>query len=640
MKTLDVQALHKAIDQTLEQLKHQSDEFAKVKKAVEGITSLDDALKGKGGDAIRAFYEECHTPFLRFYNTFIEEYRSTLKKLKSALNSLEPNHNGFISQTFLEHELEQGVNAADRTTKRLVSKTNATIAKVSHIVDLPDLNDSDFHEQNRKALKEINQTIEKLHTFDREQTSALKTAENDLETMQRYISRLEKMYTGPKIEITGYQKGSILKPDEMDALRGGQDTAMGVMLDKLDKRSKLEKEASKIEPMSHTDTLKKKLEKLYDDPDEFLKVAREIGYDNLTSEQMNYVTAIEEAYEFRADPIKGTLEDGKHVLESMKGFVVGGYDFAKDTIQGTIETGKALIGHADDFIKNPKATVNSVLEYDYRAAFESMLQSIADSWDEKMVHGDSYSRGHYIAYAIGTIWGLAEAGPTVVSGSKSLGKAGKAAAQTAKKSVNSVKQHFSPPKNRYTPALEGMLQRAGEAPNVKNTPLLRELVEDKKKSVLFNSNKGTSGQTVKKVRKTIVPTVKSGEFNKWFNSLSTKQLDELWSDKKIRRAIERQLRAPGGMHEWHLVSRAPTFKHWGVTAEQIRELRTAINEVEFVNPTGKHGGLGSTAAHNELIKIIDSSKDYNMFVRRLNNWANYRLKGGVEALPEGLRIKK
>ncbi|MCY9181315.1 LXG domain-containing protein [Bacillus haynesii] len=640
MKTLDVHALHHAIDQTLEQLKQQSDELSKVKKAVESITSLDDALKGKGGDAIRAFYEECHTPFLQFYDTFIEEYSSTLKKMKSALNSLEPNHNGFISQSFLEHELEQGLNAADRTTKRLVSKTNATIAKVSHIVDLPDLNDSGFHEQNQKALKEINQAIEKLHAFDREQTSALKTAENDLETMQRYISRLEKMYTGPRIEITGYQKGSILKPDEMDTLRGGQDTAMGVMLDKLDKRSKLEKEASKIEPMSHTETLKNKLEKLYDDPDEFLKVAREIGYDNLTSEQMNYVTAIEEAYEFRADPIKGTLEDGKHVLESMKGFVVGGYEFAKDTIQGTIETGKALIGHADNFIKNPKATVNSVLEYDYKAAFESMLQSIADSWDEKMVHGDSYSRGHYIAYAIGTIWGLSEAGPTVVSGSKSLGKAGKAAAQTAKKSVNSVKQHFSPPKNRYTPALEGMLQRAGEAPNVKNTPLLRELVEDKKKSVLFNSNKGTSGQTVKKVRKTIVPTVKSGEFNKWFNSLSTKQLDELWSDKKIRRAIERQLRAPGGMHEWHLVSRAPTFKHWGVTAEQIRELRTAINEVEFVNPTGKHGGLGSTAAHNELLKIIDSSKDYNMFVRRLNNWANYRLKGGVEALPEGLRIKK
>ncbi|MCY8581658.1 T7SS effector LXG polymorphic toxin [Bacillus haynesii] len=263
MKTLDVQALHNAIDQTLEQLKHQSDEFAKVKKAVECITSLDDALKGKGGHAIRNFYEECHTPFLQFYETFIEEYQSALKKIKQALNSLEPNHNGFISQTFLEHELEQGVNSADRTTKRLVSKTNATISKVSHIVDLPDLNDSGFHEQNQKALKEINQTIEKLHTFDREQTSALKTAEQDLETMQRYITRLEKMYTGPKIEITGYQKGSILKPDEntningpVGGLKGGLKNAepspMEIMLKKLS-----DQEESEVDSLTKADHSKK-----------------------------------------------------------------------------------------------------------------------------------------------------------------------------------------------------------------------------------------------------------------------------------------------------------------------------------------------------------------------------------------------
>ncbi|MED1739328.1 T7SS effector LXG polymorphic toxin [Bacillus swezeyi] len=256
MKTLDVQALHNAIDQTLEQLKQQSDEIAKVKKSVDGITSLDDALKGKGGDAIRNFYEECHTPFLKFFESFIEEYSSALKKMKSALNSLEPNHNGFISQTFLEHELEQGLNTADRTTKHLVSKANATIAKVSHIVDLPDLNDNDFHEQNRKALKEINQTIEKLHTFDREQTNALKTAEQDLETMQQYIKRLEKMYTsGPRIEIMNYEKGSILKPDENTNINGpisgfneelenAEPSPMELMLKKLNKNER-----------SHVDTV-------------------------------------------------------------------------------------------------------------------------------------------------------------------------------------------------------------------------------------------------------------------------------------------------------------------------------------------------------------------------------------------------
>ncbi|MBA1159645.1 MULTISPECIES: T7SS effector LXG polymorphic toxin [Bacillus] len=269
MKTLDVQALHNAIDQTLEQLKEQSDEFAKVKKAVEGITSLDDALKGKGGDAIRAFYEECHTPFLQFYDTFIEEYSSALKKMKSALNSLEPNQNGFISQSFLEHQLENGLNAADRTTKHLVSKTNATIAKVSHIVDLPDLNDSGFHEQNQKALKEISTTLEKLHAFDREQTNALKTAENDLETMQKYIARLEKMYTGPKIEITSYQKGAILKPDEMDTLNGNQETAMGAMLKKVG-----DKEDADVNTLA--------------DPDRFKKLAtQKVSKKEYTQEELN-----------------------------------------------------------------------------------------------------------------------------------------------------------------------------------------------------------------------------------------------------------------------------------------------------------------------------------------------------------------
>ncbi|TWL69335.1 Ribonuclease YxiD [Bacillus licheniformis] len=269
MKTLDVQALHNAIDQTLEQLKEQSDEFAKVKKAVEGITSLDDALKGKGGDAIRAFYEECHTPFLQFYDTFIEEYSSALKKMKSALNSLEPNQNGFISQSFLEHQLENGLNAADRTTKHLVSKTNATIAKVSHIVDLPDLNDSGFHEQNQKALKEISTTLEKLHAFDRGQTNALKTAENDLETMQKYIARLEKMYTGPKIEITSYQKGAILKPDEMDTLNGNQETAMGAMLKKVG-----DKEDADVNTLA--------------DPDRFKKLAtQKVSKKEYTQEELN-----------------------------------------------------------------------------------------------------------------------------------------------------------------------------------------------------------------------------------------------------------------------------------------------------------------------------------------------------------------
>ncbi|MBK5474019.1 MULTISPECIES: WXG100 family type VII secretion target [Bacillus] len=153
------------------------------------------------------------------------------------------------------------------------------------------------------------------------------------------------------------------------------------------------------------------------------------------------------------------------------------------------------------------------------------------------------------------------------------------------------------------------------------------------------TGEGSKIENISKLTTEDIPTAKSGKFNDFFNSLSSAELDGLWKDKKIRKKIERQLREPGGLHEWHLVSRAPQFKFWDISAEKIKDLRTAISDVKFVNPKGVHGGLGSTKAHNELLAIIDTSNDYNTFIRRLNNWAYYRLEGGISSLPEGLRLK-
>lgn len=212
MKTLDVQAFQTGLDKTLTELKNQTDEISKVKQSIKGLTSLDDALKGAGGEAIRSFYEECHTTFLLFYESFISDYKGLLEKTKSALHSLEPNQNGFISQSFLENELHDGVSQAESLTGRLTSKANMTILTVKNIVDLPDLDDSAVNENAKKAQRQISETLEKLHTFDREQTNALKAARDDLDTMKQYIQQLERMYTGPKIEISEYKSGSILKP--------------------------------------------------------------------------------------------------------------------------------------------------------------------------------------------------------------------------------------------------------------------------------------------------------------------------------------------------------------------------------------------------------------------------------------------
>lgn len=119
--------------------------------------------------------------------------------------------------------------------------------------------------------------------------------------------------------------------------------------------------------------------------------------------------------------------------------------------------------------------------------------------------------------------------------------------------------------------------------------------------------------------------------------MTPKQLDRLWADPVVRRAISDRIRQPKGYHEWHLVARTPRFKEWGVSMDDIKGLRTLTSEVEFRNPSGIHGGKGSTTAHNQIIRIIDTSSSYEEFVTRLNNWANDRLVNGVQGLPEGLR---
>jgi len=135
-----------------------------------------------------------------------------------------------------------------------------------------------------------------------------------------------------------------------------------------------------------------------------------------------------------------------------------------------------------------------------------------------------------------------------------------------------------------------------------------------------------------------VPSVRNGAFNRWFDDLTPDELDSLWKDTAIRDTIEDRIRQPGGLHEWYMVSRAPTFKRWGVTMDEIKDLRTKTSDTGGVNPPWRHGKEGSTTAHNELLEIIDSSTNRDDFLRRLNNWANYRLTNGVQGLPQGLQL--
>lgn len=262
MKTLDAFALINGIDQTLNALKQQSQQISSLEKQINHIISLDGALKGEAGQAIRAFYTECHIPFLQFFQVVIEEYSAALKNTKQALHALESNEHGFISQAFIEDDLEQGLKKAERTISETVSEVNHAIGRVGHIVHLPNVDESLFQQNYQKAWLETSRTIGMLHAFDREQTSALHETKSSLQTMKQYIDTLSTMFTGPKIDITSYQKGSIFKDGKeekvsstisglKDKIDNPKDNPLMIMLKKLK-----EKQQANVETVVRNDNHK------------------------------------------------------------------------------------------------------------------------------------------------------------------------------------------------------------------------------------------------------------------------------------------------------------------------------------------------------------------------------------------------
>ncbi|MDO6459238.1 polymorphic toxin-type HINT domain-containing protein [Granulosicoccaceae sp. 1_MG-2023] len=120
-----------------------------------------------------------------------------------------------------------------------------------------------------------------------------------------------------------------------------------------------------------------------------------------------------------------------------------------------------------------------------------------------------------------------------------------------------------------------------------------------------------------------VPGVRNGAFSEWFNNLNVQELDILWQDDSIRSKIEARIRQPGGLHEWCMACRAPTFKRWGVSMEEIKEFRSVISELTWVHPdtgvSGVHGKDRSGQFHNELKHIIDNRNSLDEFNSDINN---------------------
>lgn len=190
MKVLEVASLEEYLDQTIKSFKEKVEQIHSLEQSVMELVDLDGSFHGKGAESIKFFYESSHKPFLVKLKQVIQDYQKKISKCREAINSFEPNEDGFIRQSFLQEELSDRLTSVQNYTNDVIADGNSVMEKISDIITLASLDDSMFNSEIKNAKNKIEETINQLETIDRQNADSFNEIKSDLAIMQSYLSEL------------------------------------------------------------------------------------------------------------------------------------------------------------------------------------------------------------------------------------------------------------------------------------------------------------------------------------------------------------------------------------------------------------------------------------------------------------------
>ncbi|MDW7613772.1 T7SS effector LXG polymorphic toxin [Peribacillus simplex] len=446
------QTLVQAIETRAGQYKDLKEQLTELKKGFESIVHLDDELQGQGAEAIKGFYKaqiDVVDSWLRLINRHI----AFLSGIQG--DTIEANlSETVVTVPFLEEELTN----ATRNSKEMVTAQKDDLKKIfagiDDIIQLEPFSDDAFFENMEKAETKRTETIDKVNEIDHKWTAEYAKSEADQAAVTALMEQL-------KISST---RGGVVSPLYFNAAAYKNSEAYK----NLEVRKKETAQYLKVKKEEAENRRIKDLKAQLDhvtDPDEFLKIAKQIGYENLAPTQQQYVMQLEAA---------------KQTADITKGIGVGLYDVGKDFVTGVW-----------DFVTDPGETVEGVANSIMHPikTYKYISKSISDSYERDMVNGDAYSRAHWVSYALGTV-------VTSVVGTKGAGAVAKTGVATTKaaavKGVTKAKEFSIPNLLPYNP--KNQLTLAGGVPyNVVNGVGLKDQLISMAR-VESEVNKGTGNK--------------------------------------------------------------------------------------------------------------------------------------------------
>lgn len=392
MKVLDVSSLHEGIRGMTQQLSQLEKQLNGVENSIRSFVASKASFRGKGASAIRRFYEFAHLPFLQFFQSFLTNFQSKLQQLQFEMDGLEGDSRGFINESFLTSELEDGLIQINRMVAELTGETNAQLSHVSDIVYLPRLKDHQFHEGIQQAKQSARQTVDKLHQFDHQQTQSFTALVEDLSLIKRYIEEMNQQFESGKINVKSFSP---------------------VMLRDLEAYGKLQTRLYNQTVMQRWNS------EHYPE----LGVFYSVGHAASFEQWVNPSCA-------RPEPKEKSV--GEALWEFNLGFGQGFINFIGETAEGIVR----LVTEPHVVIKETWEIVNEVAENP--VIIMVIANELYHSFNSQVIHGDADSRGEWFGYAVPAVGSILVGGSGAVKGAGKAIRIGRRTEVDLKMSLNEI----------------------------------------------------------------------------------------------------------------------------------------------------------------------------------------------------------
>lgn len=218
LKVLDVKGVDQRVEKTEHQIETIRTQLHQIKQSIQNIVFLEDALAGKGGHAIRSFYLHAHLPFIAYLEQFLSNYEDMLQGLKQAVHGYESNQNGFVRQQFIEADMQQGLHKLLTTAQNITNDANDNIRSIQDLVSIAPLNDNELIASVKHLRNNAEETMDQLVQLDHAQSNTLESANENISTMETYLSKMASMFASGSFSIQNFHIGVLNDLDSYNAM--------------------------------------------------------------------------------------------------------------------------------------------------------------------------------------------------------------------------------------------------------------------------------------------------------------------------------------------------------------------------------------------------------------------------------------